>query len=49
VLQESAVKLKDMSFQDRHNRFFDSESLRYEKNMIYEWFKDEFAQLTAKE
>jgi hypothetical protein len=48
VLQESAVKLKDMSFQSRHNRFFDSEALRYEKNMIQDWFKDEFPQLTAK-
>lgn len=48
VVQESAVKLKDMSFQDRHNPFFDSESLRYEKNMIRDWFKDEFSQLMAR-
>jgi hypothetical protein len=48
VVQESAVKLKDMSFQSRHNRFFDSETLRYEKNMIHDWFNDEFPQLTAK-
>ncbi|MFT4939111.1 MAG: hypothetical protein ACI88A_002144 [Paraglaciecola sp.] len=42
VVQEAEVKLKDMSFQDRHNPFFASESLRYEKNMLRDWFRDEF-------
>ncbi|MFT4993963.1 MAG: hypothetical protein ACI965_000984 [Paraglaciecola sp.] len=48
VVQESAVKLKDMSFLSRSNRFFDSETLRYEKNMIHDWFKDEFSRLMEK-
>lgn len=48
VLQESAINLKDMSFMNRHNRFFGSETLRYEKNMLRNWFKDDFPQLTAK-
>lgn len=48
VIKESAVNLKDMSFQDRFNPFFDSESLRYEKNMLREWFNDEFPQLLVK-
>jgi hypothetical protein len=43
VLQQSEVKLKDMSFLDRSNRFFKSESLRYEKNMLQRWFKQEFS------
>jgi hypothetical protein len=48
VVQEAEVKLKDMSFQDRHNPFFRSENLRYEKNMIRDWFNDEFPQMLAK-
>lgn len=48
IVQESAVDLKDMSFLDRFNPFFDSESLRYEKNMLRDWFKDEFSQLIVK-
>lgn len=42
VLQEAEVKLKDMSFLDRSNSFFKSETLRYEKNMLKRWFDDEF-------
>ncbi|WJG08792.1 DUF3016 domain-containing protein [Aliiglaciecola sp. LCG003] len=49
VLQESAeVKLKDMSFMDRHNAFFKNENLRYEKNMLQDWFKTEFSKLLEK-
>jgi hypothetical protein len=43
VIQQAEVDLKDMSFMDRGNRFFDSESLRYEKNMLQRWFKQEFS------
>ncbi|AGH42842.1 DUF3016 domain-containing protein [Paraglaciecola psychrophila] len=43
VIQQADVDLKDMSFMDRGNRFFDSESLRYEKNMLQRWFKQEFS------
>lgn len=49
VVQESAeVNLKDLSFQDRHNPFFKSENLRYEKNMIRHWFRNEFPEMIAK-
>ncbi|MFT5675278.1 MAG: hypothetical protein ACI808_001208 [Paraglaciecola sp.] len=48
VLQEAEVKLKDMSFQDRHNPFFRSENLRYEKNMLRDWFNDEFPEVIVK-
>ena len=48
VIQEGDVDLKDMSFMDRANRFFTSENLRYEKNMLKSWFKDEFPQLVVK-
>jgi hypothetical protein len=47
VLQEKEVKLKDMSFSNSHNRFFSSDALRYEKNMIADWFEDEFAKSDA--
>jgi hypothetical protein len=43
VVQEADVKLKDMSFLDRSNHFFKSESLRYEKNMLKRWFNEEFS------
>jgi hypothetical protein len=42
VVQQAAVKLKDMSFLDRSSHFFKSESLRFEKNMLQHWFKQEF-------
>ena len=47
VVKAADVKLKDMGFQDRVNPFFKHESLRYEKNMLREWFNDEFPQLVA--
>jgi hypothetical protein len=48
VIQEGDVELKDMAFMDRSNRFFSSESLRYEKNMLKNWFNDEFPELVVK-
>lgn len=42
VIKEGSEELKDMAFQDKHNPLFDSESLRYEKNMLREWFQDTF-------
>ncbi|GAC21619.1 DUF3016 domain-containing protein [Paraglaciecola arctica] len=42
IVQEAEVNLKDMSFLDRGNRFFKSEMLRYEKNMLKRWFDEEF-------
>ncbi|GAA0855315.1 DUF3016 domain-containing protein [Aliiglaciecola litoralis] len=47
IQQADEVNLKDMSFQDRHNPFFRSENLRYEKNMLRIWFNDEFPELIA--
>jgi hypothetical protein len=48
VVQQAEVKLKDMSFLDRSNRFFKSESLRYEKSMLQRWFIKEFGTHIAK-
>ena len=49
VLKSSdEVKLKDMGFQDRTIPYFKNEPLRYEKNMIRLWFRDEFPQEVAK-
>lgn len=48
-VQQGDVKLKDMAFQDRFNPIFNSQALRYEKNMLREWFVDEFPQLVAKQ
>jgi hypothetical protein len=48
VLQQGEQSLKDMSFQDRHNPFFSSENLRYEKNMLRMWFNEQFPQEVAK-
>lgn len=48
LIREGDVDLKDMAFMDRSNRFFSSESLRYEKNMLKNWFNDEFPELVVK-
>lgn len=48
VIQQGDVDLKDMGFMDRANRFFSGENLRYEKNMLKSWFKDEFPPLVVK-
>jgi hypothetical protein len=48
VIKEADADLKDMSFQDRHNPFFNSESLRYEKNMVKQWFEREFPDFSVK-
>ncbi|MCV2884786.1 DUF3016 domain-containing protein [Aestuariibacter sp. AA17] len=42
VVMEDDVKLKDMAFNHKLNRYFDDESLRYEKAMLDAWFKDTF-------
>lgn len=43
TLQSADVRLKDMMFMDRANHAFRSDSLRYEKNMLRNWFADELA------
>ncbi|MBN7821484.1 DUF3016 domain-containing protein [Bowmanella yangjiangensis] len=47
-LKGEEVDLKDMSFQDRVNPLFNSESLRYEKNMLRDWFNEAFAEFLPK-
>jgi hypothetical protein len=49
VLQHAEVKLKDLSFLERGNRHFPSESLRYEKNMLKQWFSKEFKEVLKPE
>lgn len=48
VVKQAEVKLKDMAFQNKINAIRSSESLRYEKNMLKDWFGDEFPNLVAK-
>lgn len=48
LLKSDEVKIKDMSFQDRHNSFFTSEALRYEKEMLKDWFLDAFPEMIAR-
>ncbi len=49
VVKEGEVKLKDMGFQDHIIRASArDEPLRYEKNMIKQWFDDEFPKLIVK-
>jgi hypothetical protein len=38
VLRSGEAQLRDMSFMDRVSRYTDSDSLRYEKRMIEDWF-----------
>jgi hypothetical protein len=39
VLKSGEAQLSDMSYLDHVNRYFDGEPLRYEKQMIDEWFE----------
>ncbi|WP_299082158.1 DUF3016 domain-containing protein [uncultured Paraglaciecola sp.] len=48
VLQQAEVKLKDMSFLDSSNRFYKSDRLGYEKNMLRRWFEKEFQERIGK-
>lgn len=41
-LKRDEVNIKDMSFISRHNPVFRSDSLKYEKNMLRNWFNDTF-------
>ena len=49
VLQEGTEEIKDMSFQDRANRHFKNDSLRYEKNMLNDWFRKTLLKPQAEE
>jgi hypothetical protein len=39
VVRSGEAKLSDMSYLDHTTRYFDSEPLRYEKQMIDDWFE----------
>ena len=43
VLATGQDDLSDMNYMYHHNRYFSSESLRYEKNMIDDWFDKRLA------
>ncbi|MDU0353892.1 DUF3016 domain-containing protein [Paraglaciecola aquimarina] len=45
VVQQAEVKLKDMLFMQRAHSRFHNDSLRYEKNMLKQWFDQEFKPL----
>jgi hypothetical protein len=38
VIKSGQSQLQDMNYQQTYNHYFDSEPLRYEKQMIDEWF-----------
>ncbi|MGS2719012.1 DUF3016 domain-containing protein [Paraglaciecola aestuariivivens] len=48
VLKEAEINLKDPNFKHRFNPFRESSKLRYEKNMLRLWFKQELPTLLAK-
>lgn len=39
VLKSGEAQLSDMNYLSQHTRYFDSEPLRYEKQMIDDWFE----------
>lgn len=41
VVREGDVHLKNMAYLDRLNRYFSDDGLRYEKQMIDDWFRDD--------
>jgi len=45
VLKSGEAQLSDMNYQSGPHRYFDSEPLRYEKEMIDEWFEKAIAPL----
>jgi hypothetical protein len=47
VVRQGEVRLRDMNYQDGFNGYFGSDTLRYEKQMIDRWFKDEFSPKVA--
>lgn len=42
-LRRGEARLSDLGYLDRANRYFESDSIRYEKRMLDDWFKVEFA------
>ncbi|WP_296952096.1 DUF3016 domain-containing protein [uncultured Massilia sp.] len=48
VIKSGEAKLADMNYQQTFNRYFDSEPLRYEKQMIDTWFDKTIAPIDRK-
>jgi hypothetical protein len=48
VVKSGEAQLQDMSYQLTANRYFDSEPLRYEKQMIDDWFSKNIAPISRK-
>lgn len=44
VVKSDTVELKDMGFMDSVGRTFRNDPLKYEKNMLQDWFNKEFKQ-----
>lgn len=42
IQSDERVAIKDMNFQHRANGFFKSDNLRYEKNLLLDWFENTF-------
>lgn len=42
VIASGEDQLSDMNYMDHINRYFDGDTLRYEKRMIDDWFKTKF-------
>jgi Protein of unknown function (DUF3016) len=40
TLQSGTAKISDMNYQMGHNKYASNESLRYEKKMLDEWFRE---------
>jgi uncharacterized lipoprotein YbaY len=48
ILSSGEVHLADMAYMDRPSRYFNGESLRFEKQMIDDWFKKTIAPAPAR-
>jgi hypothetical protein len=48
VVKSGEAQLQDMNYQHSANRYFDSEPLRYEKQMIDDWFGKNIAPISRR-
>jgi hypothetical protein len=48
VLKSGEARIVDMNYLNHTNRYFDSESLRYEKSMIDDWFEKTIGPLPSR-
>ena len=42
VIKSGEEMIRDMAYLNRINRYFDGEALRYEKQMVDDWFRESF-------